>query len=149
MRARREWLLFDDRGATWPTHSIEWQRRPSWVPHDADLVTGLIRNLGFVGGRRLGDNAAVRLHSPTVSQVALAAAFYWLADHAPRRVLIDLVGESRPAEVCTSAAAAIARLIAITRQRHSGQSAAASTPCSVDRASGATSRFCSVLGNLG
>ena len=145
MHAQREWLLFDDRGATWPTHSIELQRRPSWAHQDADLVTGLIRRLGFVGGRRVGDNVAVRLHSQTVSQVALAAVFYWLADLDPRRVLIDLVGEGRPAEVCTSAAAAIARLIAITRQCHSVQAEAAS----VDAVSAATSQFCGLLGNLG
>ena len=147
MRARREWLLFDDRGATWPTHSIEWQQKPCWVHHDVDLVTGLIRNRGFVGGRRLGDNAAVRLHPQTVSQIALAAAFYWLADHDPRRVLIDLVGEGRPAEVCASAAAAIARLVAITRQRHSDQTA--ETPCPVDRVSAGTPRYCGVPGNPG
>jgi hypothetical protein len=111
----REWLVFDDRGATWAARSLELKRRLSCFHHDGDLAAYLVRNLGFVAGRSLGRNAAIRLRLQLVSEVALAAAFYWLADHDPRRVLIDFAGESRPCEVRRSAAAAIARLIELTQ----------------------------------
>jgi hypothetical protein len=111
-----EWLLFDDQGATWTARSLELKRRLSRFHGDGELAAQFVCNLGFVAGRRLSENAAVRLRLQVVSEIALAAAFYWLADHDPRRVLIDFAGESRPAEVCTSAAAAIARLIELTQE---------------------------------
>jgi hypothetical protein len=126
---QREWLLFDDRGDTWAAHSPELQRRLHCF-HDQDLAAGLVRNLGFVAGRTLGRNAAVRLHLEIVSDIALAAAFYWLSDCDPGRVLIDFVGVPRPAEVCTSAGAAIARLVDLTRGREFGRHVA-EKPCSV------------------
>lgn len=116
MHPRPEWLLFDDRGAAWAAPSIDVWRKPSCPGRCGDPVADPIRDLGFVGGRRLGDSAALRLHRRAVSEIALVAAFYWLADRDPQRVLIDFVGESRPAEVCTSAAAAIGRLIRLTQQ---------------------------------
>jgi hypothetical protein len=67
-----------------------------------------------------------------VSDVALAAAFYWLSDRDPARVLIDFVGTPRPAEVCTSAGAAISRLAALTRERELTRYVA-EKPCSIDR----------------
>src|SRR5262245_55093895 len=114
---QREWLLFDDRGDTWAAHSPELRRRLHCFHHDEDLAAGLVRNLGFVAGRTLGSNAALRLHLELVSDIALAASFYWLSDCSPARVLIDFVGAPRPAEVCTSAGAAIARLVDLTRGR--------------------------------
>ena len=94
------------------------RRLPNLDPSGADLAARVVRDLGFVAGRSQGCNAAIRLRLPLVSEVALAAAFYWLADHNPRRVLIDFTGERRPAEVCTCAGAAIARLIELTRQHN-------------------------------
>jgi hypothetical protein len=128
---QREWLLFDDRGDTWAAHSPELQRRLHCSHHDEDLAAGLVRNLGFVAGRTLGSNAAVRLHLDLVSDIALAAAFYWLSDCGPARVLIDFVGAPRPAEVCMSAGAAIARLVDLTRGRELGRHVA-EKPCSVE-----------------
>src|SRR5262249_37717804 len=112
---RRERLLFDDHGNTWAEHSPELRRRLHCLHHSDGLPTSLVRNLGFVAGCSAGTNAAVRLHPDLVSDIALAAAFYWLSDCDPARVLIDFVGAFRPAEVCTSAGAAIARLVEITR----------------------------------
>ncbi|MBO0764231.1 MAG: hypothetical protein J2P50_06560 [Hyphomicrobiaceae bacterium] len=127
---RREWLLFDDRGETWAAQSPELQRRLHCVQDD-DVPTGLVRNLGFVAGRTLSNNAALRLHGELVSDVALAAAFYWLSDCRPARVLIDFVEPSRPAEVCTSAEAAIARLVDLTRGRDFNRHVA-EQPCSIN-----------------
>jgi hypothetical protein len=118
---RRDWLLFDDRGDTWAAHSPELQRRLHCTHYHEDLAAGLVRNLGFVAGRTLGNNVALRLHAELVSDIALAAAFYWLSDCQPARVLIDFVGALRPAEVCPSAGAAIARLVDITRGRDFGR----------------------------
>jgi hypothetical protein len=128
---RREWLLFDDRGETWAAHSPELQRRVHCLHYSEDLAAGLVRNLGFVAGRTLGSNAAVRLHLELVSDIALAAAFYWLSDCNPARVLIDFVGAPRPAEVCISAAAAIARLVGLTREREHARHVA-EKPCCAD-----------------
>jgi hypothetical protein len=128
---RREWLLFDDRGDTWAAHSPELQRRLHCIRYDDDLATGLVRNLGFVAGLAQGRNAAVRLHLGLVSEIALAASFYWLSDCSPARVLIDFVGSRQPAEVCTSAGAAIARLIGLTRERDFARHVA-EKPCSID-----------------
>jgi hypothetical protein len=112
---RREWLVFDDRGNVWPAHSPELRRELFCDLPDDDLRTGVIRNLGFVAGTTIGSNVAIRLHPGLVSEVALAATFYWLADRNPERVLIDYVGTpSHPAEVCTSAGAAIGRLVKLT-----------------------------------
>ncbi len=129
---RRDWLLFDDRGNTWAAHSPELQRRLHCLRHDEDLTAGLIRNLGFVAGRSHDANTALRLHLELVSDIALAAAFYWLSDRCPARVLIDFVGTPRPAEVCTSAEAAIARLIELTRERDLTRHVA-EKPCSIDQ----------------
>jgi hypothetical protein len=128
---RREWLLFDDRGETWAAQSPELQRRLHCFQFDDELTVGLVRNLGFVAGRALGNNAALRLHVELVSDVALAAAFYWLSDCRPARVLIDFVGPPRPAEVCTSAEAAIARLVDLTRGRDFGRHVAEQV-CSIN-----------------
>jgi hypothetical protein len=129
---RRDWLLFDDRGSTWPAHSPELLRRLNCRFYNNDLPADLVRNLGFVAGHSVGNNAAIRLHTGLVSDVALAAAFYWLSDCRPARVLIDFVGAPRPAEVCTSAAAAIARLIELTRGRNFSRHVA-EKPCSLDQ----------------
>jgi hypothetical protein len=129
---RRDWLLFDDRGNTWSAHSPELQRRLHCLRPDEDLTAGLIRNLGFVAGRSHEASVALRLHVELVSDVALAAAFYWLSDRDPARVLIDFVGTPRPAEVCTSAGAAISRLAALTRERELTRYVA-EKPCSIDR----------------
>jgi hypothetical protein len=118
---QREWLLFDDRGQTWAAHSPELRRQLHCHRSDPDFASGLVRNLGFVAGRASASNVAVRLHLDVVSDVALAAAFYWLSDCNPARVLIDFVGGPRPAEVCTSAGAAIARLVDLTRGRDFGR----------------------------
>jgi hypothetical protein len=129
---RREWLLFDDRGDTWSAHSPELRRRLFCLRYDDDLPISLVRNLGFVAARSFDSNAAVRLHVDLVSDIALAAAFYWLADRDPERVLIDFVGPPRPAEVCASAGAAIGRLVALTRDRDLNRHVA-ERPCSLDR----------------
>lgn len=129
---RREWLLFDDHGNTWAEHSPELRRRLHCLHYSDDLPKSLVRNLGFVAGCSAGTNAAVRLHPDLVSDIALAAAFYWLSDCNPARVLIDFVGAFRPAEVCTSAGAAIARLVELTRQRDVSRHIAES-PCSLDQ----------------
>jgi hypothetical protein len=118
---QHEWLLFDDRGHTWAAHSPELRRQLHCHRCDQDFASSLVRNLGFVAGRAYGGNAAVRLHLDVVSDVALAAAFYWLSDCNPGRVLIDFVAAPRPAEVCTSAGAAIARLVDLTRGREFGR----------------------------
>jgi hypothetical protein len=129
---QREWLLFDDRGHTWAAHSAELRRQLRCHRYDPDFTTGLVRNLGFVAGRASGSNLAVRLHIDVVSDIALAAAFYWLSDCNPARVLIDFVGAPRPAEVCTSASAAIARLVDLTRGRDFGRHVAEKS-CTVDQ----------------
>jgi hypothetical protein len=129
---QREWLLFDDRGHTWAAHSPELRRQLHCHRADPDLAAGLVRNLGFVAGRASGTNVAVRLHLDVVSDVALAAAFYWLSDCDPARVLIDFVGVARPAEVCTSAGAAIARLVDLTRGRDFGRHVTEQA-CTVDQ----------------
>lgn len=131
---QREWLLFDDRGATWPAGSLELRRRLSCLHYDGDLAADLVRNLGFVAGRTVGNKATIRLHLQVVSDVALAGAFYWLADHRPMTVLIDFVGENRPAEVCASTEATIARLVELTRKQDSSRNIA-EKPCSLDRLS--------------
>ncbi len=132
MMRQREWLLFDDRGHTWAANSLELRRQLHCHRYDPDFMSGLVRNLGFVAGRASGSNAAVRLHVEVVSDIALAAAFYWLSDCNPARVLIDFAGVPRPAEVCTSAGAAIARLVDLTRGRDFGRQVAEQT-CAVDR----------------
>jgi hypothetical protein len=113
---------------------MELRRRLSCLQYEGDLVADLVRNLGFVAGRTFGNKATVRLHVEVVSDVALAAAFYWLADHHPAAVVIDFVGEQRPAEVCASTEAAIARLIELT-QRHDFDDKIAERPCSLEQLS--------------
>ncbi|HEX5957308.1 MAG TPA: hypothetical protein VFY92_01450, partial [Hyphomicrobiaceae bacterium] len=104
-------MVFDDRGNAWPGYSPELRRGLHCFRYDEDLQTGLVRNLGFVAGRSVGRSAALRLQLDLVSDVALAAAYYWLSDCQPARVLIDYLGTPRPAEVFTSAEAAISRLV--------------------------------------
>jgi len=100
--------------------------------YEGDLATDLVRNMGFVAVRTLGNQATVRLHAPVVSDVALANCFYWLADQRPARVLIDFVGEQRPAQVCSSGVAAIARLIELTQKYHLARKIA-EQPCPLDQ----------------
>jgi hypothetical protein len=128
---RREWLVFDDRGNIWPAHSPVLRRQLYCFSQSDDLPQGLARNLGFVAGCHSGSNASLRLQLDLVSDIALAAAYYWLADCEPRRVLIDFLGPSRPAEVFPSAEAAIARLVKLTRDREVSRHVA-EKPCSID-----------------
>jgi hypothetical protein len=127
---RREWFVFDDRGNIWPAQSTELRRQLYCFNQNDDLALGLARNLGFVAGCHFGRNAAIRLQLDLVSDVALAATFYWLSDCEPARVLIDYLGPSRPAEVFASAPAAIARLVKLTRDREVTRHVA-ERPCSV------------------
>jgi hypothetical protein len=129
---RREWLVFDDRGNIWPAHSPELRRQLYCFSQNNDLALGLARNLGFVAGCQSGQSAALRLQLDLVSDIALAAAYYWLSDCEPQRVLIDYLGPSRPAEVYTSAEAAIGRLVRLTRNRESSRNVA-ENPCSIDQ----------------
>jgi len=133
---RREWLVFDDRGNVWPAYSPELRRQLHCLHCSEDLPTGLARNLGFVAGHSSGRSATIRLQPDLASDVALAAAYYWLSDCAPSRVLIDYLGPPRPAEVFASAEAAIARLVALARRRDRGRHVAerhvSARPCSVD-----------------
>ncbi len=128
---RREWFVFDDRGNIWPAHSPELRRQLYCFGENSDLAQGLARNLGFVAGSQSGSNAALRLQPDLVSDVALAAAYYWLSDCEPRRVLIDYLGPSRPAEVFTSAEAAIARLVRLMGDREVSRHVA-EKPCPMD-----------------
>ena len=82
---RREWFVFDDRGNIWPAHSPELRRQLYCFSQNNDLALGLARNLGFVAGCQSGSNVAVRLQLDLVSDIALAAAYYWLSDCEPRR----------------------------------------------------------------
>jgi hypothetical protein len=128
---RREWLVFDDRGNIWPAHSTELRRQLYCFHPSEDLPGGLARNLGFVAGCRSGPNVALRLQIDLVSDIALAAAYYWVSDCEPARVLIDYLGPTRPAEVYTSAEAAISRLVKLTRDREASRHIA-EKPCPVD-----------------
>jgi hypothetical protein len=74
---------------------------------------------------------ALRLQIDLVSDIALAAAYYWVSDCEPARVLIDYLGPTRPAEVYTSAEAAISRLVKLTRDREASRHIA-EKPCPVD-----------------
>lgn len=135
MYARRpEWLLFDDQGATWPASSMELRRRLACLNYQGDLAADLVRNLGFVAIRACGNRSTLRVHVQVVSSVALAAAFYWLFDHRPGSVLIDFVGEDRPAELYASTDAAIARLIQLTRWNDLNKKVA-EKPCPLDQLS--------------
>lgn len=129
---RREWLVFDDRGNIWSAHSPELRRQLHCLYPSEDLPVGLARNLGFVAGCQFARNAAIRLQLDLVSDIALAATYYWLSDCEPTRVLIDFLGPSRPAEVYTSAEAAIARLVKLTRDREMTRHIA-EKPCSIDQ----------------
>jgi hypothetical protein len=129
---RREWFVFDDRGNIWSAYSPELRRQLYCFSQNNDLALGLARNLGFVAGSHSGSNAALRLQLDLVSDIALAAAFYWLSDCEPRRVLIDYLGPSRPAEVFGSAEAAIARLVRLTRDREASRNVA-ERPCSLEQ----------------
>ena len=129
---RREWLVFDDHGNIWPAHSPELRRQLYCFHHNDGLPVSLARNLGFVSGCHFGHNVAIRLQLDLVSDIALAATYYWLSDCEPRRVLIDYLGQSRPAEVYTSAEAAISRLVRLTRDRDICRHVAEET-CSVDQ----------------
>jgi hypothetical protein len=129
---RREWFVFDDRGNIWPAYSPELRRQLYCFSQSNDLALGLARNLGFVAGCQSGRNAALRLQLDLVSDISLAAAYYWLSDCEPRRVLIDYLGPSRPAEVFGSSEAAIARLVRLTRDREVSRHVAEQA-CSVDQ----------------
>jgi hypothetical protein len=131
---RREWFVFDDRGNVWPAQSRELRRQLYGSDRDGDLALGLARNLGFVAGCHFGGNVALRLQIDLVSDIALAAAYYWLSDCAPARVLIDYLGPSRPAEVYASAESAIARLVKLTRDREVSRHVA-EKPCSIEQLS--------------
>jgi hypothetical protein len=130
---RREWFVFDDRGNIWPAYSPELRRQLYCFSQNNDLALGLARNLGFVAGSQSGSNVALRLQLDLVSDIALAAAYYWLSDCEPRRVLIDYLGPSRPAEVYTSAEAAIRRLVRLTRVREVRR--VAEKACAIDQLS--------------
>jgi hypothetical protein len=108
-----QWVI-DDSGELLASGSYGLLRLLPRGTYQGNLIADLVRNLGFVGIKvRLG-RVSITLRNSVVSSTALASALYWLADHQPKHIIVDFSVDKRPAEIFTTAASAIARLVKIT-----------------------------------
>ena len=88
------WIMFDDRGVA------HVGAVPNLLPgiklqlSAADYFDYLIANAGFVAVRKVRSGVLIRLRAAIVSQVALAASIYWLADLGEVRVAANILGST-------------------------------------------------------
>ena len=76
-------LLFDDRGELWDAKSRTLAESLQASLSGEDLLSYVVRNLGFIAIADNNGSLRLRLRPAVVSQMALGALLYWLHDSSP------------------------------------------------------------------
>jgi hypothetical protein len=85
-------VVFDDRGEGLPADPVYLARRLGCPPHDFDVVTYAIQKLGFVQVAPIRDALLIKFEPTTVCHLAAFAAFYEIAGHSPKRLILGSPG---------------------------------------------------------
>ena len=81
-------VIFDDAGEALPADPIYLARRLGQVAGDVDVIAYAVQALGFVHVAPIRDALLVRFEPSTVCHLAAFAAFYEIAGHHPRRLIL-------------------------------------------------------------
>jgi hypothetical protein len=143
-------VIFDDRGEGLPADPVYLARRLGCPPHDFDPVAYAIRKLGFVQVAPIRDALLIKFEPATVCHLAAFAAFYEIAGHSPKRLILGYPGKAGSPdryEIFNSVIEGLTRVEAALRhyhnqdglvERHSQGSAAVGNGCHTSPESFAT-----------
>ena len=81
-------VIFDDAGEALPADPIYLARRLGQVAGDVDVIAYAVQALGFVHVAPIRDALLVRFEPSTVCHLAAFAAFYEIAAHHPKRLIL-------------------------------------------------------------
>jgi hypothetical protein len=87
-------VIFDDRGEELPAHPAYLARRLGCPPRDFDLIAYAIQKLGFVHVAPVRDALLIKFEPTRVRHLAVFAAFYEIARHAPKRLILGAPGKA-------------------------------------------------------
>ena len=85
-------VIFDDRGEGLPADPVYLARRFGCLPSDFDGVAYAIRELGYVQVAPIRDALLIKFEPTTVRHLAAFAAFYEIAGHSPKRLILGCPG---------------------------------------------------------
>lgn len=85
-------VIFDDRGEGLPADPVYFARRFGCLPNDFDGVAHAIRELGYVQVAPIRDALLIKFEPTTVRHLAAFAAFYEIAGHSPKRLILGYPG---------------------------------------------------------
>jgi len=87
-------VIFDDRGEGLPVDPVCLARRFGSPSSDFDVVGFAIRKLGFVQVAPIRDALLIKFDPTTVCHLAAFAAFYEIAGHSPKRLILGCPGKA-------------------------------------------------------
>ena len=87
-------VIFDDRGETLPAHPAYLAGRLSCPPSDLGVVAYAIQKLGYVQVVPIRDALLIKFDPTTVRHLAAFAAFYEIAGHSPKRLILGFPGKA-------------------------------------------------------
>jgi hypothetical protein len=87
-------VIFDDAGEAFPADPIYIARRLDHVAGDVDVIAYAIQTLGFVHVAPIRDALLVKFEPSTVHHLAAFAAFYEIAAHVPKRIILGFPGKA-------------------------------------------------------
>jgi hypothetical protein len=87
-------VIFDDAGEALPADPIYLARRLGQVAGDVDVIAYAVQTLGFVHVAPIHDALLVRFEPSTICHLAAFAAFYEIAGHRPKRVVLGSPGKA-------------------------------------------------------
>ena len=112
MAAAIQAFVFDDQGEMWDAKSRRLAEVLQASLTGEELLTYVIRNLGFVAVSESGGSVRLRLRPKVVSQAALGALLYWLHDQHIDRMLLSFLDNEWTHELVGSRQEAARRLLA-------------------------------------
>ena len=86
-------VIFNDRGETLPAHPAFLVGRLSCPPGDLDVVAYAIQKLGYVEVVPIRDALLIKFEPTTVRHLAAFAAFYEIAGHSAKRLILGFPGK--------------------------------------------------------
>jgi hypothetical protein len=86
-------VIFDDRGETLPAHPAFLVGRLSCPPGELDVVAYAVQKLGYVEVVPIRDALLIKFEPSTVRHLAAFAAFYEIAGHSPKRLILGFPGK--------------------------------------------------------
>ena len=87
-------VIFDDTGEAFPADRMCLASRLASVAGDFDIIDYAVQKLGFVHVAPIRDALLVKFEPSTVSHLAVFAAFYEIAGHAPKRLILGSPGKT-------------------------------------------------------